>query len=109
MMKIDSEKIKRPLRIAINAGCGFEGDAKDAEVILGLIEFLEAENAQLKAPLQWRLFREEAPKEGQEILLHYSWGPKETYHKVFEESLRDSYIRHNNCWIPYPERPEVTE
>ena len=52
---MDSEKFKKALRMAVNVGCGFEGDAEDAASLLSLIETneariaeLEAENAELK-------------------------------------------------------------
>ena len=44
-----SEKIKKALRIAVNVGCGFEGDAEDAVSLLGLIEANEARIAELEA------------------------------------------------------------
>ena len=43
-----SEKIKKALKIAVNVGCGFEGDAEDAASLLGLIETNEARIAELK-------------------------------------------------------------
>ena len=33
-----SEKIKKALRIAVNVGCGFEGETEDAAKLLNLIE-----------------------------------------------------------------------
>ena len=42
---MDSGKIKKALRMAVNVGCGFEGDAEDAKGILGLITDLEAKVA----------------------------------------------------------------
>ncbi len=44
-----SEKYKKALRIAVNVGCGFEGDAEDATSLLGLIETNEARIAELEA------------------------------------------------------------
>ena len=45
---MNSEKIKKALRIAVNVGCGFEGDAEDAVSLLGLIEANEARIAELE-------------------------------------------------------------
>ena len=47
-----SEKIKKALRIAVNVGCGFEGDAEDAVSLLGLIEANEARIAELEAEIE---------------------------------------------------------
>ena len=44
-----SEKIKKALRMAVNVGCGFEGDAEDAASLLSLIETNEARIARLEA------------------------------------------------------------
>ena len=46
---MNSEKFKKALRIAVNVGCGFEGDAEDAASLLGLIEANEARIAELEA------------------------------------------------------------
>ena len=52
---MNSEKIKKALRIAVNVGCGFEGDAEDAVSLLGLIEANEARIAELEAERDdWR-------------------------------------------------------
>ena len=42
-----SEKFKKALRIAVNVGCGFEGDAEDAAELLTLITGLESRIAEL--------------------------------------------------------------
>ena len=44
-----SEKFKKALRIAVNVGCGFEGDAEDAAELLTLITGLESRIAELEA------------------------------------------------------------
>ena len=44
-----SKKFKKALRIAVNVGCGFEGDAEDAAELLALITGLESRIAELKA------------------------------------------------------------
>lgn len=44
-----SEKYKKALRIAVNVGCGFEGDAEDAAELLTLITGLESRIAELEA------------------------------------------------------------
>ena len=49
---MNSEKIKKALRIAVNVGCGFEGDAEDAVSLLGLIEANEARIAELEAEIE---------------------------------------------------------
>ena len=41
--------IKKALRIAVNVGCGFEGDAEDAAKLLSLITFHESRIAELEA------------------------------------------------------------
>jgi len=40
--------IKRALNIAVNVGCGFEGDAEDAAELLTLITGLESRIAELE-------------------------------------------------------------
>lgn len=40
--------IKRALNIAVNVGCGFEGDAEDAAKLLSLITFHESRIAELE-------------------------------------------------------------
>ena len=42
-----SKKFKKALRIAVNVGCGFEGDAEDAAELLTLITGLESRIAEL--------------------------------------------------------------
>jgi len=44
---MNSETIKKALRIAVNVGCGFEGDAEDAAELLSLITFHESRIAEL--------------------------------------------------------------
>ena len=46
---MNSENIKKALRMAVNVGCGFEGDAEDAASLLSLIETNEARIAELEA------------------------------------------------------------
>jgi len=46
-----SEKFKKALRIAVNVGCGFEGDAEDAAELLTLITGLESRIAELEAEI----------------------------------------------------------
>ena len=46
---MNSEKIKKALRMAVNVGCGFEGDAEDAAKLLSLITFHESRIAELEA------------------------------------------------------------
>lgn len=43
-----SEKYKKALRIAVNVGCGFEGDAEDAAELQTLITGLESRIAELR-------------------------------------------------------------
>ena len=47
-----SEKFKKALRIAVNVGCGFEGDAEDAAELLTLIVGLESRIAELEATVE---------------------------------------------------------
>ena len=49
---MDSEKFKKALRIAVNVGCGFEGDAEDAASLLGLIVANESRIAELEAEIE---------------------------------------------------------
>ena len=44
-----SKKFKKALIIAVNVGCGFEADAKDAAELLTLIVGLESRIAELEA------------------------------------------------------------
>ena len=46
-MRMNSEKIKKALRIAVNVGCGFEADAEYAAELLSLITGLESRIAEL--------------------------------------------------------------
>ena len=46
-----SEKFKKALRIAVNVGCGFEGDTEDAAELLTLITGLESRIAELEAEI----------------------------------------------------------
>jgi len=47
-----SKKFKKALRIAVNVGCGFEGDAEDAAELLALITGLETRIAELEGLAQ---------------------------------------------------------
>lgn len=49
---MDSEKFKKALRMAVNVGCGFEGDAEDAASLLSLIETNEARIDDLEAEIE---------------------------------------------------------
>lgn len=73
---MDSEKFKKALRMAVNVGCGFEGDAEDAASLLSLIETnearideLEAEVAELKPYRDGYDPENEFPPEGEWVLL----------------------------------------
>jgi len=44
--------IKRALNIAVNVGCGFEGDAEDAAELLSLITFHESRIAELEVEIE---------------------------------------------------------
>jgi len=44
--------IKRALNIAVNVGCGFEGDAEDAAELLTLITGLESRIAELEVEIE---------------------------------------------------------
>jgi len=57
-----SEKFKKALRIAVNVGCGFEGDAEDAAELLTLITGLESRIAELERDFD-TLFRSSANKQ----------------------------------------------
>lgn len=46
---MNSEKFKKALSIAVNVGCGFEGDAEDAAKLLSLITFHESRITELEA------------------------------------------------------------
>ena len=48
---MNSEKIKKALRMAVNVGCGFEGDAEDAAKLLSLITFHESRIAELEGKI----------------------------------------------------------
>jgi len=68
---MDREQIKKALRIAVNVGCGFEGDAEDAKSILALIVDLEAEVERLKRE-QLRL-QDESDNQQAEIAKLNGW------------------------------------
>ena len=55
---MNSEKIKKALRMAVNIGCGFEGDAEDAASLLSLIETNGARIAELEAAQRWHVVKE---------------------------------------------------
>ena len=67
-----SEKLKKALRIAVNVGCGFEGDAEDAAELLTLITDLEARIAELEAERRWIPVSERLPEFGPSILFYDS-------------------------------------
>jgi len=64
-----SEKFKKALRMAVNVGCGFEGDAEDAVSLLGLIEANEARIAELNEALRIRLVANDELPEAKESVL----------------------------------------
>ena len=76
-----SDKFKKALRIAVNVGCGFEGDAEDAAELLSLIETNEARIAELEAEVtELKPYRdgydayEDFPEEGENVIANLgSW------------------------------------
>ena len=74
-----SDKFKKALRIAVNVGCGFEGDAEDAAELLSLIETneariaeLEAEVTELKPYLDGYDADKQLPEEGKVVIASFA-------------------------------------
>lgn len=67
-----SEKFKKALRIAVNVGCGFEGDAEDAAELLSLITGFESRIAELEEAQRWIPVTEGLPEFGTSILFYDS-------------------------------------
>ena len=99
-----SEKFKKALRIAVNVGCGFEGDAEDAAELLTLITGLESRIAELEAlvdelkPYRYGYDPEEVfPPEGEWVWLRDcddNIEPVQYSHKT------EWYWNYEGCWRP---------
>ena len=118
-----SEKFKKALRIAVNVGCGFEGDAEDAAELLSLITGFESRIAELEAMVdELKPYRdgydpeEVFPPEDEWVWLRDcddNIEPVQYSHKT------EWYWNYEGCWMPdngdirrwYPigKFPEVTE
>ena len=107
-----SEKFKKALRIAVNVGCGFEGDTEDAAELLTLITGLESRIAELEEKQRWRVVANgELPEDGEVVWL---WDGKYIgmgYYLVFTGQFMDRDIPLRRIkpthWLPLPEPPEV--
>jgi len=109
---MNSEKFKKALRIAVNVGCGFEGDAEDAASLLGLITGLESRIAELEEKQRWIPVGERLPEEGQQVL---STDGEEYYLDYYakwdgkELSFCGTLSWTVTHWMPLPSTPEVQE
>ena len=77
---MDSEKFKKALRIAVNVGCGFEGDAEDAASLLGLIVANESRIAELEAEIDQLIEAgeaEDSPMSAEWLVLVKDWKERE--------------------------------
>jgi len=99
---MDREQIKKALRIVVNVGCGFEGDAEDAKSILALIVDLEAEVAALNEERRWWCSKSELPQRHQDILVLRTDGV--TARWIFDVS-EDFFVKKVICWTPFQEVP----
>jgi len=103
--------IKKALRIAVNVGCGFEGDAEDAASLLGLIEANESRIAELEAERRWIPVSERLPL-GETVLalwkdktIHLDW----TFMDGGSCYWWNSGQANVTHWMPLPTPPEVQE
>ena len=106
-----SEKFKKNLRIAVNVGCGFEGDAEDAAKLLSLITFHESRIAELEAAQRWIPVSERLPEGYVKVIafakdcMNVDWVLPEDLREVGKGAFARLYnVTH---WMPLPEPPEV--
>jgi len=110
---MNSENIKKALRMAVNVGCGFEGDAEDAASLLSLIETNEARIAELEAERRWIPVSERLPKENAPVLVLTVLGGMFVdfiHGKSVVTGNPDFYeldIEDVTHWMPLPTPPEV--
>ena len=99
--------IKRALNIAVNVGCGFEGDAEDAAELLNLIETNESRIAELEAERRWIPVSEPPKVSGKYLLLN-----------IYDDVYPCDFIAETEMWVlpdydtithwmPLPELPIV--
>ena len=113
---MNSEKIKKALRIAVNVGCGFEGDAEDAAELLTLITGLESRIAELEEAQRWIPVGERLPELYETVFVVIYDGFENN-----SEVARLTYLGNGNWWsweseryvvthwMPMPALPEVQE
>ena len=114
---MNSEKIKKALRIAVNVGCGFEGDAEDAVSLLGLIEANEARIAELEAAQRWIPVSERLPEIGVRVLfynnfiknIHKGWYSGDEWVSEIGVFYNGDKLKRITHWMPLPKLPEVQE
>jgi len=108
---MNSENIKKALRMAVNVGCGFEGDAEDAASLLSLIETNEARIAELEAAQRWIPVSERLPEPYTRVLACIKSGYMEVDY-MYSEPIVDVGIADFNSldnvthWMPLPPSPE---
>ena len=109
-----SKKFKKALRIAVNVGCGFEGDAEDAVSLLGLIEANEARIAELEAAQRWIPVSERLPDNWKPVLtIDMSESTRVPVPAFYdpETSLWTTHLPNYDLWVthwmPLPEPPIV--
>ena len=112
---MNSENIKKALRMAVNVGCGFEGDAEDAASLLSLIETNEARIAELEAERRWIPVSERLPEENAPVLVLTVLGGMFVdfiHGKSVVTGNPDFYeldVEDVTHWMPLPQLPEVQE
>ena len=111
---MNSEKIKKALRMAVNVGCGFEGDAEDAASLLSLIETNEARIDDLEIEVK-ELRRgyspSRKPEKNKVVLVDYKgtlyfglFNDRGTWETAYRDNIRQ-YSGIRRWW----ELPEVQE
>ena len=111
---MNSENIKKALRMAVNVGCGFEGDAEDAASLLSLIETNEARIAELEAERRWIPVSERLPEVNEDVFtLVYDTNDGSTsvcalkHHGDGVWFIWDKGYYVVTHWMPMPKPPEV--
>lgn len=108
-----SEKYKKALRIAVNVGCGFEGDAEDAAELRTLITGLESRIAELEEKQRWIPVSERLPDNWESVLTIDISKSTQDVVTAFYNPETSRWSTHVSCdlwvthWMPLPEPPIV--